>query len=142
MKTDKGYTRVELMVTMASVGILSAIAYPMFMEQVRKTRRADAQSALLELSQYMERNYTNCNSYDKMTPPACATDITLPFDESPVDGADKYYDLSLSDVDETTYTIQASPKGGTMQASDRCGDMSITNTGEKTVSTAAVDCWR
>lgn len=142
MKAGKGFTLVELMVAVAVVGILTAIAYPMFIEQVRKTHRADAQSVLLQLSQYMERNYTNCNRYDKMTPPACATDITLPFDESPVDGADKYYDLSLSAVDETTFTLEASPKSGTMQVGDRCGEMRITNTGEKTVSTAAVDCWR
>lgn len=142
MRADKGFTLIELMVTITIVGILSAVAYPMFMEQVRKTRRADAQSALLELSQYMERNYTNCNRYDTMTPPACTDAIALPFDESPVDGADKYYDLSLSAVGETTYTLVAVPKGGTMQASDRCGNMSITNAGEKTVSTAATDCWR
>lgn len=136
----QGFTLIELMIAVAIVGILAAIAYPSYLEQVRKSRRADAQAALLELTQFMERAYTNCNRYD-MTPPACTAAIALPFTEAPKDGTAKFYDLSFaSGPTQTSYTFQAAPKND--QSGDRCGSMRIDNLGVKTVTGSATDCWR
>ena len=53
--TAQGFTLIELMITVAVVGILAAIAYPSYNEHVRKTRRADARAVLLVSAQWMER---------------------------------------------------------------------------------------
>ena len=42
MRHDKGFTLIELVVTIAIIGILMAIAVPAFTEQMRKSRRAEA----------------------------------------------------------------------------------------------------
>lgn len=59
----KGFTLVELMITVAVVGILSAIAYPAFTSAIQRSRRSDAMAALTAISQAQERYRSNHNSY-------------------------------------------------------------------------------
>lgn len=63
MKIFRGFTLIELMITVAVVAILAAIAFPSYQEQIRKTRRTDGKSKLLELVQREERFYTQNNTY-------------------------------------------------------------------------------
>lgn len=59
---SKGFTLIELMIAVAVVGILAAIAYPSYQDSVRKSRRADAKSALLDAAH--ERTvFTENNQY-------------------------------------------------------------------------------
>ena len=63
MKNTRGFTLIELMITVAIVGILASIAYPAYTEAVLKGRRAQARTALLELAQQQERYMTQFNCY-------------------------------------------------------------------------------
>lgn len=117
-----GFTLIELMIVVAVIGILAAIAYPAYQDQVRKTRRADAQGALVELAQFMERVYTQNNTYKPG-----GTDPVLPFTEAPKDGTTKYYDLGVQANDGTRYTLRATPKGA--QVGD--GYLELDHTGAK-----------
>lgn len=58
-----GFTLVELMITVAIVAILASIAYPSYTEQIRKGRRAECRSGLLQSMQQQERYYTQFNQY-------------------------------------------------------------------------------
>lgn len=121
-KTNQlGITLIELMIVVAVVGILSSIAYPSYQEHVRKTNRADAQANLLELSQFMERYYSERGFY---------TSATLPFTTSPRDGSPKY---NITGVIATiAYTLTATPTGS--QATDtRCAALGITSVGVKCI---------
>jgi type IV pilus assembly protein PilE len=53
--SNKGFTLIEVMIVVAIVGILAAVAYPSYQDHVRKSRRAEAQSALMGLAAAMER---------------------------------------------------------------------------------------
>ena len=52
----RGFTLIELMIVVAIVAILAAIAYPSYREHVVKSRRATAQSCLLEMAQFEARD--------------------------------------------------------------------------------------
>ena len=46
---QRGFTLMELMVDVAIVGILAAIAYPSYANYIRKSKRATAQAALMDI---------------------------------------------------------------------------------------------
>lgn len=127
-RPDSGFTLIELMIAVAIIGILVAIAYPSYAEQVRRSQRADAQTVLMEAAQYMQRYYAAKNSYD---------DAALPFAQSPKDGT-KRYDISV-EADGQTYTLTAAP----VATDAKCGSLTLTHTGKKGVTAGTVaDCWR
>ncbi len=125
-----GFTLIELMIVVAIVGILAAIAYPSYQNSVQNSRRADAQSALTAFSNAMERYYTNNNnSYLGAGPAGADTGAPTIFPtEAPLDGATKYYDLTINaGVTRNTYTLQADAKGA--QADN--GDLRLLSNGTR-----------
>ena len=58
-----GFTLIELMITVAIIGVLGAIAYPSYQDSVRKSRRAEGRSAMMEVLQQQERYMTQNNTY-------------------------------------------------------------------------------
>ena len=68
-----GFTLVELMITVAIVGILAAISYSAYTQQMTKSRRATARALLLDVMQHEERWFTANNTYT-----ATLTDMGYP----------------------------------------------------------------
>ena len=129
-----GFTLIELMIVVAIVAITAAIALPSYQNQIEKTRRGGAKADLIELTSFMQRFYTENNRFDV---DRAGNAVVLPFNESPFDGATKFYDLTLAAA-QSSYTLTATPKGA--QSSDSCGTLSVAHTGAKTHS-SGTDCW-
>lgn len=140
MKPDKyrGFTLIELMIVVAIIGILAAIAYPSYQEQVRRGNRADAKAALMETAQFMERFYTQNNRYDRDLNNAAPV---LPYTKSPRDGSSTFYLIRFNgNPAANTFSIEAAPQGG--QTQDTCGTLRVNQAGEKTTTAGvATDCW-
>lgn len=127
-KNQKGFTLIELMIVVAIVGIIAAIAYPSYTEHVRKTKRSDGQGALMGLAAAMERHYASNNSYEGAADGGADTGSPGIYpDEAPLDGNDKYYDLTIQAADATFFTLRAAPKGS--QAGD--GMLELDSTGAR-----------
>lgn len=75
-RTQSGFTLIELMITVAIVGILASLAYPAYTDSVRKGKRAEARAAVMNLLQQQERYLTQMNTYETF---AAGTPGTLPF---------------------------------------------------------------
>lgn len=141
-KPSRGFTLIELMITVAIVGILAAVAYPSYQDSVRKSRRADAKAVLLEAAQWMERFYTENNRYDQDTG---GTAVALPTSlaASPKDGATKYYNIAFNPAAaQSTFTLRATPTSNGGQDNDPCGYLTLNNLGQKGVESSTVEkCW-
>jgi type IV pilus assembly protein PilE len=135
-----GFTLLELLIVVTIVGILASLAWPTYLEQVRTARRADAQVALLELAQFMERYYTANGRYRD----AAGQSPGLPFNGTPRDGSTLYYDLGFQagSVADDRYTLEATPRGA--MADDVCGRLRMAHTGARTSSGSLPggECWR
>lgn len=66
-RPQHGFTLIEIMVVVAIIGVLAAIAYPNYTEYVRKGKRAEGRTALMELMQQQERHMTQRNAYVAFT---------------------------------------------------------------------------
>ncbi len=60
---NNGFTLMELMIVVAILGILAAIAYPSFIEQIRETRRTEAIVLTTKIMQAQERHFINHLTY-------------------------------------------------------------------------------
>ena len=143
--TAGGFTLIELMIVVAIVAILGAIAVPNYREYVARGYRNDAKSVLLENAQWLERNYTQSNAYNKDGAGAAVATAQLPKQVAPSDpGAIARYNISFANIAADTFSLQAVPTGG--QTGDKCGTFTLSNTGDKDVSgntgdATAITCW-
>jgi type IV pilus assembly protein PilE len=136
-----GFTLIELLVVLAIIAILAAIAYPSYMQYVRRGARAEARIALLEARQFMERFYAANARYSSK---ADGTgNPTLPARLAVIPSDNPRYDMTV-DATRTSYTLTATPKAGSVVASDVCGALTITNTGVRGAASgvSVADCWR
>jgi type IV pilus assembly protein PilE len=70
---QRGFTLIELMITVAIVGLLAAVAYPAYTNQIAKGRRAECRSGLMQALQQQERYYTQYNAYAAFTAASAAS---------------------------------------------------------------------
>ncbi len=127
-KILRAFTLIELLIIVGIIGILSSIAYSLYVDKVKASYRSEAQSALLQLQQSMERFFTENNTYEGTnaggTPNADLFPATAPLNSN-----EPKYNLQISST-ASSYTLTASPIEGTLMDSD--GDYTLTNTGQKT----------
>jgi len=138
----RGFTLIEVLITVAIVAVLMAIALPSYRDFVLRANRADAKAVLMETSQFMERYFTTNNTYvasPVLTPlslvsPKGATGIDVRYN---ISFASTAAGTAAANPTATTYFVRAVPVNG--QSGDSCGTLTISNTGAQYPATAG--CW-
>jgi type IV pilus assembly protein PilE len=143
MRKIAGFTLIELVVAMVIAAILAAIAIPSYSSYVRKSRRTDAKTALLDIASLEERLYSTTNTYSS-TP----TDLGYTGARFPVTLGGGDYRVEIPAVTQATSTAPASFSFTATAINDQqndtqCVTMTVTSTG---VQSASPDnsgaCWR
>ena len=138
MKKQSGFTLIELMIVVAIIGIIAGIAYPSYMESVRKSNRADGKVTLNDIAHRLQRCFTTYNAYNSAS---CAVANSLSGGGA-ITSAEGMYRVTAA-LDATTYTLTAAPVTGTSQAADtKCGSLTLTNAGVRNATGSyGAECW-
>lgn len=151
LKKQKGFTLLELMITVAIIGILAAIAYPSYVKSVQKGKRTDAKVELLRIAQMQEGYFAQNMSYaSSLTQLGLASD-TLPSEQN-------VYKLTIGETlpagctgtsaapSCVSFRLDAVPFGVQLSDTD-CLRFTLSSSGQKGTSDSATaeairKCWR
>ena len=147
---QRGFTLVEIMVVLAIVMTIAAIAMPSYTENINRSKRAEAKAQLLEAAQYMQRFYSQNDSYaqNRAGNAVAIPDALARVPRSAASGSQNYtIGFATPAPTVATFTLQAAPRAGGSMASDKCGTFTLTQAGQRGLAgnaagTTADSCWK
>ncbi|HEY8356030.1 MAG TPA: type IV pilin protein [Ramlibacter sp.] len=98
-----GFTLIELMITVAVIGILAGVAYPAYGDYVRRAQLPEAFSAMQDYRIKMEQYFQDYKNYG--TAPTCAGSTSATWKNFVPNGAKNFTYACVSTT--TGYTITA-----------------------------------
>jgi len=140
-----GVTMIELMVVLVIVSIIATVAYPSYTQFVVKSKRGAGSSMLLQVADRQQQFFMDNKQYA-----AVLTNLGFPSDPFMIsdDGSflgasdsDRVYNVSLTNVTATTYTVTATPQLTQASKDTKCGNLTLTHAGVKGQSGSSGDCW-
>lgn len=126
----QGFTLIELMITVAIMGVLTMLVYPSYSDFVVRSNRAEAPRELVRLANLQEQLFVDSRAYTtNISDLGVGSTATY---ETPSHN----YKIS-STVVENTFTLTADAQGAQKTKDTDCIKIEITDTGKKT----PISCW-
>lgn len=144
MKKQKGVTLLEVMVVAAIIAMLSAFAYPSYMQYVIRAKRTAAATMLMQIADRQQQFFMDNKRYSaNLSRLGFAGDL-ITIDEDgqiiPNGDADQVYTLAVTAATNLTYTLTAAPQGVQAAKDTKCGSLTLNQTGDKDASGGG-ECW-
>lgn len=133
----RGFTLIELMITVAIVAILAVIAYPSYVQYIVRSNRAAAQSFMQDVATAQERYLLDNRAY------ASSVQALQYASNVPANVASNY-NISIQGVSSSppAYSVVAQPQGAQSSSDTACGQLTLTKTGSRLASGTATNCWK
>lgn len=133
---SRGFTLIEVMITVAIIGILAAIALPSYRDYILRGQVVDATNGLAAMRANMERHFQDNRTYKT------SGDFTTPcaVDESKRKVGSFTLSCKTDTPTDTTYVLLATGSGPTnnfVYTINQAGDRSTTGTGSSGWGTCA-----
>ncbi len=153
LKQQSGFTLIELMITVAIIGILVGIAYPSYTNHVLKSRRTEAKAILLEVAAAQESFFAQQNTYTTDLGTASGLNFLTKYDGNSgtlIYSENDYYKVTVhtcinpSAELDSCYRLVATANQATSQKSDtECGFLEFDGRGRKTNTgrDGKMACW-
>ena len=141
MKTNKGFTLVEMLIVVAIMAIIVAIAIPNYSRYVVRAQRVEARNALQTIAQQIDQNYRVTRDYSKLANGDTLSNATISswgFANIP-SNTNKRYEISFvpNTVTATGYILQAQAFGKQAQRDKDCAYFFYNQSGTKMASKTA-----
>jgi type IV pilus assembly protein PilE len=136
---NSGFTLVELMITVVILAILAMIAYPSFMQSVRKGNRTDAQTALSRTATNLERFFSTNGTYTTDT-----SQLRLTIDAGTAYSDNGHYIISVAAGATgigSSYVVNATATSSLQVKDTGCTALTLDSLGRRTPDPAASRCW-
>jgi type IV pilus assembly protein PilE len=143
-----GFTLIELMIVVVIVTVLTMVAIPTYLNQMRESRRTEARNYLVELASREERYYATQNAYTNVAANLGYAGFGT---GSPVGSGYYYINTPTipdpSNASQPSFSLTADPVSGKGQDKDTyCASFTVESNGKRTAlnSSGADDssyCW-
>lgn len=136
---SRGFSLIELMIAVAVIAVLAAIALPNYQGYLTRTVCEDAKGVLAGAASRMEAFRAQNNRYLAAAENIADANARLTgwgYNQSPVDG-NAQFNIVLSAVTATTYTLTATPVAGGRLAGR--GTLTLDSTGTRGATNGAIN---
>lgn len=145
-RKQRGFTLIELMITVAIIGILAAVAYPSYARYVARANRSSAEAVMQAIVSRQEMYILNARTYypaaggsvTDLTAIAGALGVNIPPDVT------RNYDLTVtsSNAAPPSHSVTAVPRGNQANHDSACGTLTLRSTGAREASgSGGATCW-
>lgn len=135
----RGFTLLELLITLAVIGILASIALPSYSKYVLRSKRIEGKTSLMRLLHQQEKFRANCEQYGSTIAGAdscVAGSYALAAGNTSDTGL---YTLAVTASDATSFTATATATGSQLKDAG-CTVLTLAQSAGS-VTTTPTSCW-
>jgi type IV pilus assembly protein PilE len=145
IERQRGVTLIELMIVVVIIAIISAFAYPSYTQFIVRAKRTAGTSMLLQIADRQQQFFMDNKRFAADLTRLGYAGNTVMIDEDGAvvaDGdADRIYNIGITAVTATTYTLTAAPQLVQAYKDTKCGSLTLTEAGVKGYSGSGGECW-